>query len=132
MNDSTNLTGNKIGEWKLSAEQPCLVIGTGAVAIKDKQQTGDFSLDYDWLMEQIAQYPKRKEYEMSKMSPVTLAIALKEKFEKIGQMNKLTRPVSIINETKRCYRKSPKTGEELLGKQYSSEPWDISMMSRLT
>lgn len=127
-----NGNGNRIGEWRLSYCAPCIVTGTGVAAIKGKEGTNDFSLSYDWLLEQIRQHPELNEYKTSKMSPVTLAVALNRNWEKLGQLHEVVRTVDVGGEMKRCYLKRPKCGQDLLNRQYGSEPWDISMVSRLT
>jgi len=121
------------GKWELSSSAPCIVAGTAVVAIKGKEKAAEFSLDYDWLMEEIKQHPEANEYKMTKLSPVTLAVALNEnKWEELGQLREITKVVDIGNEVKRCYKASPKNGQELLEKQYQSVPWDISLLAKLT
>ena len=125
--------GTRMGGWRLNSVAPCIVAGTAIATVQGGEKTSDFSLDYDWLMERIRQEPEASEYRMSKMSPVTLAVALNEKkWDKLGELREVVRSVEIGKEQKRCYKVQPKCGRELLGRQYGSEPWDISMVSSQT
>lgn len=121
---------SKIGRWELTSAAPCICAGTAVVAIQGKEKAADFSLDYDWLMEQIKENPEAKKYSMEKLSPVTLAVALKGNWDKLGQLRKITKTIDIGSDVKRCYRKAPEYGKDLLGKYYDSEPWDISLLSK--
>ena len=118
-----------IGSWELNAISPCICAGTGAVAIRDDGQ-GDFHLKYDWLREQIEKEPEANEYKMTKLVPVTVNEADGEKYEKLGELQELTKVLSIGKGEKRAYREQPKTGGELLQRSYSSSPWDVSLVSK--
>lgn len=116
-----------IGEWELSTISPCICTGTGAVAIRD-DGVGEFHLKYDWMKEQIEQNPEASEYEMTKMIPVTVGEACGDKFEKLGQLQELTKVIGIGQGEKRAYKEQPQNGRELLNRTYSSSPWDISLI----
>ena len=120
-----------LGEWKLNTISPCLCAGTGAVAIRD-EGIGDFHLKYDWLREQIEKEPEASEYKLTRMTPVTIreAYGSAEKFGKLGELQELTKVVSIGQGEKRCYREQPKNGKELLSRTYESLPWDVSLVSK--
>ena len=123
----------EMGDWKQAATAPCIIAGTGAVAVKGREQTGEFSLSYDWLKRCVEQEPAATVYKMSKWSPVTLAVALSmDKWDKLGSLQETTKTVDIGGEIKRCYRVAPKNGGELLDRHYESEPWDVSLVSKLT
>ncbi len=132
LDKSVELSEVGIGTWKSSGCSPCFVAETGQVAIKDREGVGDFSLSYDWLKYQILLKPEASGYTMRKQSPVTLAVALNGNWEKLGQLHETTRTVDISNEMKRAYKEKPKNGQELLSKKYRSEPWDTSLVSKLT
>jgi hypothetical protein len=124
----------KFGGWRLSNENKCISIGTGVIAIKDKinkEVAKDFSLDYDWLLNQIQQNPDSQEYKMMKKSPVTLAIACKDgggRWKELGKLQTITKSINIGGEDKRCYKKLPKTGREVLEGDIDSSPWDVSII----
>ncbi len=123
---------SRLGYWRQNTAAPCIVAGTGVAAIKGEEGISDLSLSYSWLLEQIKQHPEAGEYKVSKMSPVTLAVALNRNWEKLGQLHEVTRTVNVGKEIKRCYLEKPESGRNLLSKQFGSEPWDISLVSKLT
>lgn len=122
-----------MGDWKLSSCSPAIVVSSGICAVKDKATSGDFGLDYDWLIEQIKTNPKASEYKMHKMSPVTLGKALNLGWlDKLGNLNPEERSVIIHSKTdqyeaKRVYRQEPKCGGDLLTKKYQSQPLHVDM-----
>jgi hypothetical protein len=67
---------------------------------------------------------------MNKWSPVTLGVAiLQNKYDRMGQLETITKTVSIPYERKRGYKEKPKTGAELLARHYVSVPRDISQVA---
>jgi hypothetical protein len=130
--------GPIIGSWKLSSHGPAAVISSGIAAIKGKEGTGEFHLDYDWLMEQIKQNPEASEYSLQKWSPISLGVAFnkslnperqQELFQKLGELEVITKSINIPYEQKRAYRERPKTGREFLERHYTSSPKDISQVA---
>ncbi len=118
-----------LGKWELTTVSPCLCAGTGLVATRD-EGIGDFHLKYDWLKEQIKKEPEASEYKMTKLTPVTIGEACGEKFGRLGELQELTKVVSIGQGEKRTYKEQPKNGGELLCRTYESLPWDISLVKR--
>jgi len=127
------LEGNGgMGEWRLKMSDACLVMGTGAVAIKGKEKSTDFAISYDWLMERIRNNPEAEEYTLEAVSPITLGVAMNEGlFDGLGRLRKVTKRLPVGNEGKRYYPERPKCGGDLLTKTYASEPWDISLVNKL-
>jgi hypothetical protein len=127
------LQGNGgMGEWRLKSEAPCLVMGTGAVAIKGREKSTDFAISYDWLMERIKEHPEAAEYTIEAVSPITLGVAMNEGlFGKLGQLRRVTKTLPVGSESKRCYPERPRCGGDLLEHHYGSEPWDISLVGKL-
>jgi hypothetical protein len=118
-----------MGSWKLSHRGSAFVVSSGICAIEGKNGAGDFSLHYDWLKEQVEKDPKATEYQMSKLSPLTVAKAVQQnKHEKVGELETITRTVDVGYEMKRCYKTAPKNGKQLMEKSYGSEPWDVSIL----
>lgn len=120
---------NKIGDWRYNGEKEVLCVGSGTVAIKGEKGEGDFSLDFDWLKSEIEKNPEATEYQLNKMSPITLAVAINEnKWKNLGELHEVTKTVDIRYEEKRCYKNFPKNGRELLNNKYESEAWDIGTL----
>lgn len=118
-----------MGMWKLITHSPALVMGSGAVAVKDRKGLGDFALNYDDIVDHIVMNPSATYYEMVKYSLVSLAKALNSgQFEKLGMTEEMTRRVEFCSENKRLYMKKPESGYDLVNNRYKSYPLDISMM----
>lgn len=122
-----------MGSWKLTAAHTsAIVVSSGVVAVegKDDDATADFSLRYGWLKEQMEKAPKKAEYEMRKLSPVSLSKAVKQNnLANLGTLETITKTVDVAYELKRCYRHAPKCGGDLLnGAPFRSIPWDISVV----
>lgn len=121
-----------MGEWKLTANCPAFVIGSGVVAVKDKLAVSEFSANYEWLIEQIESNPKASKYYQTKLSPVTLAKACNLNWiDKLGSLVEITKTIDVEYEGKRLYRVAPVNGGQLMKKQYVSDPVDISMIDML-
>jgi hypothetical protein len=117
------------GEWRLEANCPALVISSGCVALRDKMGRGEFGMDYDWLVQQIKNKPKAQEYPETKLSPYTLAKAINENhYDKVGEIETITKTIDINAEIKRQYPVEPKNGGELLGNIYESMPLDTGAL----
>jgi hypothetical protein len=120
---------NGLGTWKLSTCCSALVISSGIVAVKDKEHNHDFSLDYDWLIEQIKQFPGKSTYEKSKLSPVSLDKSFNyNDIRKLGTVEQITRTIDVEFEQKRCYIDKPQTGIDLLNNQYKSVAWEVGFL----
>jgi len=118
-----------MGSWKLSTHCPAFVLGSGLQAVKDKHSSAVFSLQYDKLLDYINSNPKAKEYSITGLSPVTLAKAIKEdRLEDLGNLEEIKRTIDFGEESKRCYKAQPHNSKELHSKQYTSVPWDISIV----
>jgi hypothetical protein len=128
---SVKETGS-MGQWKLSANCPSIVVSSGVVAVKDRVSTGPFSLQYDWLIDQIKQNPKASEYKMTKLSPVTLGKAIQQnRIEDLGKLEEITKTVDVTYELKRMYKKLCNNGGNLLKYKYESFPWDASVVMKV-
>jgi hypothetical protein len=123
-------TGKKIGDWKLSSECSALAVSSGVVALSSHIPEKDFSLDYEWLMQQISLDPYNGEYIKKKWSTVSLAKACNEnRHQNLGQIEEITKTVDIAYENKRMYMKGmPLTGQDLIDNVYESFPKDVSMI----
>ena len=113
----------EMGKWRISSCCPALVIGSGQVAIQDKIGTGEFKMDYDWLMEHGI-------VEKSKLGPITLPKALQlHRPQDIGKLETTTKKLDLNSESKRIYRTEVKDWDDFLSRQDDSLPWDISMIA---
>lgn len=120
---------NGMGSWKLSAETAAIVIGTDVVALKGKDTPKDFSIDYDWLLDQMKQYPEQHEYKMQKLSPITLGKSFNfNRPDDLGKVDQSERSVIIGYDKKRCYIPEPENGNDILQNKYKSVSWDISFL----
>jgi len=120
--------GDRLGDWRLSSKCPSIVVSSGVVAVKDKENVAEFSLDYDWLKKQAEDNPEASSYEMTKLSPVTLAKAINDnKLEDLGKLKQITRSVDLKYEVKRMYKDQPANGRQLMKGQYQSYPIDVSL-----
>jgi len=127
---SVSTQNRVLGNWKVSAQCPAFVVSSGTQTIRDKNHANALSLNYNWLQKQIEWQPKANQYTLCRSNPITLAKAItQDKIEKLGNLEPLQRIIEVDCEMKRCYRKLPKNGKELLENQYSSTPWDISLLS---
>lgn len=124
---NTSVNG-AMGDWKLTAHCPVFVIGSGVVAVRDKEAVSEFSANYEWLKGQIESDPKAGQYHQTKFSPVTLAKACNLNwFDKLGDLIEITKTIDVTYEGKRLYKTVPNNGGSLMKKKYFSEPIDISM-----
>jgi hypothetical protein len=131
--DKVNIKeSNELGSWRLSHEGAAFVIGSGVCAIDNKNGDGDFTLRYDWLMNEITQRPNSELYEMKKLRPVALMEAVKtNKFDRLGLHTVVKKEINVTYELKRNYPEVPGNGKELLENVYNSLPWDISNIENL-
>jgi hypothetical protein len=121
----------EMGTWRLNTESPAFVVSSGVGTLKNKPGKGTFSLNYDWLVDQIEQNPDANEYTMKKVTPVTIGNALKNnKLDKLGELEVSERSVFIGIEDKRIYKSAPLNGRELY-KQYNSCPRDITTLNKM-
>jgi hypothetical protein len=123
---------NKLGSWQLSHEGSAFVIGSGVCAIDNKNGNGDFTLRYDWLMNEVINNPNTEIYKMKKLRPVALMEAIKtNKIGKLGLHIVVEKEINVAYELKRNYPEVPENGKQLLENTYMSLPWDISNVEKL-
>lgn len=112
-----------MGKWRQASYCPAVVIGSGQVALRDKKGVGDFSLDYDWLMEHGVE-------KLEKLSPITLAKSLNlSRTEDIGKLEIASKQIDLNSESKRGYKSSIKDWEDLISKQDESMPFDVATVA---
>ena len=126
--DKVIVNGN-LGGWRLSSEGPCVIAGSGIVGMKGNENDSEFSLSYDWLKGMMEVYPAQTEYEKKKWSCITVNRALNEnKWDRLGELEEITKTVTVGGEVKRFYAKQPKCGKDVLTKRYTSMPWSSSVV----
>lgn len=125
LKDKTNGLSGELGGWKKTNEGACFVMGAGTVALDGKRGKGDFSLDYHWVADQIEQHPDAHEYTLTKPAAVSLPMALRGNWDKLGTMQEISRTIDVSSEDKRLFLKLPETGKDLYDKVYESEPLDV-------
>lgn len=116
-----------MGTWKVAHTGGAIVVSSGVAAVKGKEGAEDFSIKYEWLRKRLADQPGATEYEMKKMSVVTLAKALNADFAKLGELEEITKAIRIGGDGKRLYWEEPVTGGDLMANVYDSEPVDVSV-----
>ncbi len=119
-----------MGSWKLNhANTPAIMVSSGVGALRDKQNHGAFSLNYQWFVDEIIKDGTKTAYSMKKKTPITIGNALKnDKINKLGEIEESERAVIIGMELKREFLpEMPRTGHDLLHKKYNSIPMDINI-----
>lgn len=116
-----------MGTWKLAHTGGALVLSSGVAAVEGKEGAEDFSIKYAWLKARMEQEPDATEYVMQKVSPMTLAKSLNTDYSKLGQLEEVTKTISVGGDAKRLYWDVPVTGGDVLANHYESEPVDISV-----
>lgn len=122
-------TGDGLGQWRLSYEGRCIILGAGQVAFEDKEAHGEFGLRFSWLHDEMRQRPRVKEYTMTKLSPCSVARALATDFSKLGEVEEITRSVTVGPDDKRMWRSYPRCGGDVLKRTYQSAPWGHSIIA---
>jgi hypothetical protein len=116
-----------MGGWKLDSVTKGLVMGSGILALQGKHKEGDFSLNYDVLMEKID--PQSTEIVLEKDGFVSIGEACERNlFAKLGDYEVDKRVIKLNSDTKRIYPNEPANFGELLEHTYDSIPIDISMI----
>lgn len=121
--------GEYLGQWRLSHSGPCIIAGSGIVGMSGKAGDEEFALSYEWLRGMMQVYPDASEYEKKKWSTITVAKALSNKqWDRLGQLEEITRTVRIGEDGKRVYADGPKCGGDILVNQYQSQPWSSGIV----
>ena len=123
-------SSQNLGQWRLSHEGSCIIVGASTVAFEGKGGPQEFSLKFDWLLKEMLSHPRATNYKMSKLSPVSLALACNGKWDQLGKIIKTTRTVSIGSDQKRLWGKRALNGGQLLKlNPATSEPWDYTVVA---
>jgi hypothetical protein len=121
--------GPGLGQWRLSHKGKCIIVSCGVVGFEGKDGAEEFSLKYEWLEAAIKKNPRKKEYAMTKYSPLTLTKALNSEWTKLGEIEEVTRRIYIKEDSKRMWMDTPKNGGDLLKRKFTSAPWECSMLN---
>ena len=120
-------SSTSMGGWKLDSVTKGLVMGSGILALQGKHKEGDFSLNYDVLMEKID--PNSTEIVLEKDGFVSIGEACERNlFHKLGEYEVDKRVIKLNSDTKRIYPNEPENFGELLKGHYDSIPIDVSMI----
>jgi hypothetical protein len=118
-----------MGDWKLDSKTKGLVMGSGCIALQGKQKEGDFSLNYDKIVEDIRQNPSKREITIEKEGFISIGEAVERNIiGRLGEFELDKRSILLDSEIKRIYPIEPANFGELLENQYESIPLDVSMM----
>lgn len=115
----------EMGSWRLSHRGAAIIAGSNAVAIETKENPGALSLRYEWLRQAIDADPGAPEYSMYSYGITTLADALNTDFSQLGNMKETKYTIRVRGDGKRYYHRIPKTGGDLLVKDYRSKPLTV-------
>jgi hypothetical protein len=123
--------GNEMGQWKLSHQGKCIAVSADLCAIENKSNNAIFSVDYDWIVDEVAKNPDASRYTMTRNSCVTVGKVIQNP-RLLGQLGCIvpsSRSIDLNVESKRIYPEHPQTGRELLsGKIYNSLAPSIEML----
>ena len=118
-----------LGSWRLTHQGKALSVSSGIMGIEGKGGNEDFAVTYDKLMGLISDSPEATEYTMQKLSPVTVAKAIRgDKWNDLGRLEITDRTIPIQADKKRLYDSEPRTGKDLLDNIYQSSPMNISLL----
>jgi hypothetical protein len=118
--DIESKAGN--GNWKLASVEPALVLSSGLVWQGSKKPNG---LNITQVEQMISEKPRACYWEATIGRRVTLGQALEGKFEDLGKEQNMFTSIDINMERDRYFSKLPKTGNQLLTKQYNSKPLKV-------
>jgi len=110
------------GNWKLAGETSALVLSSGLIWQGGKKPLG---LKLGQVKELIEAKPRDSYWETKLSRRVTLGQALEGNFEDLGKEREMFTSIDLNMERDRYFAKLPKTGHQLLNKQYSSEPFKV-------
>lgn len=120
-----------IGSMRLERIGRSLICSSGLACIEGKHGAGDFSIEYSWLMNQIAGKPDEDKYILQTEQVLSLAQAAHlNRIQDVGTVEMITRSVEFAD-NKRSYEVIPDTFGQLAKGKYYSEPWDASTLSIL-
>lgn len=114
-----------LGSWRLDSTGPALVISSGCLYYGDKRPN---QITYSEAMEMIRCNPDEFEWSTGTTRTMTLGDHVQGVTSKIGQEVHVTTGFSIPLEHDRNFSKMPRTGYELLTKNYPSTALKIGQV----
>jgi len=114
--------GAGMGKWKFAGSDATIVVSPGFIFRADKKPHG---INYQVLMEMIEKHPNSSTYSVDLSKRVTMSEALRLDFSLIGTKQKFGSTIDLNlarTSQDRIFNKFPRTGKELLNRQYTSEP----------
>ena len=111
-------------QWKMAYTGKALAVSSGLMFLADKKPKG---LYFDDVMKMINKHPNDSYYEQGIKRRVTLGDAIQNgKVEDVGDVKMMYSSIDLNTmEHDRYFAKLPRTGSQLLKKQYDSEPITI-------
>lgn len=109
------------GQWKLAYQGPALILSSGLVYTDITTPKG---LSLAEVLVMIKAHPRQPYYEKTLRRRLTLGDALaQDRLEDIGKEMTFSVSLSLINPSHdRDFKKTPKTGRQLLRNKYRSQP----------
>ncbi|MFC1871060.1 DNA polymerase [Chloroflexota bacterium] len=117
--------GSGMGKWKFAGSDATIVVSPGLIFRADKKPHG---INYQVLKEMIEKHPNSSIYSVDLIKRVTMGEALRIDFSLIGKIQKFGSTIDLYlarTSQDRFFKKFPKTGKELLERQYTSKPVEI-------
>lgn len=115
--------GSELGEWKLDGEGQALIITSGNVAIEGKRRSGEFSLDFNMLMQYAKAHPNDDGFKLEQDHIVSLPLAYsRNDWFNLGKAQHEVRSI-FLTELKRLFLKRPRVLSDIVSNQYQSIPF---------
>lgn len=110
--------------WKLSHSGPALVLSSGHCWYADRKPEGVY---LENMREAIGQYPGKESYTFSIERMVKLGDAVqRNRIDELGTLKPHRSTVFIAGaRQKRKFEYAPRTGQELIERQYRSIPFEV-------
>jgi hypothetical protein len=123
--------GDDMGQWKLSHEGKCIAVSSDLCCIDGKSNNAMYSVDYDFIKDEVESNPEATRYTMVRNSCVTVGKVIQNN-QLLGQLGDIIanpRSIDLGAELKRVFIEHPRTGKELMsGKIYNSISPSVDMV----
>ena len=119
-----------MGSWRLSSDEPALVISSGRQITSGKRPGG---LTLEAILELIKQQPQGVYYSTTLKRPVTLVDVTEGGLElsELGKSREFHTSVDLMMEHDRQFNEVPLNGRELLEKKFTSQPLELAIERKL-
>lgn len=120
-----------IGQWRLEHEGAAIIASSGLACIQSKTGKGDFSINYDELMQIATEHPEATEYTKTKKTVLSLGQAKAQgNIFNVGIEKEIVKTIDF-GDNKREYEVMPENFGELVSRQYASKAWNAQLLDTL-